>query len=225
MPYTNATPLPGPHPFLSAIPGAALRLLLDAVPGERHAPGEVLAVAWPLLSAAGMTSAHVQSLMAAGLVVHRTQVKGPATSGAACRGAAGLALTGRSRLALTEAGVAVVAGQLSQAPPLVVRCGDQVAVLPPPVLAQTPRWDTHSGELRYGGQLVKSFRRDAHTQRKVLDTFEAAAWATRIENPLAGTRGKRRLRYTIEGLHEGQRPLVLRFRADGRGGVTWGAVK
>jgi hypothetical protein len=171
-----------------------------------------------------MTPSHAQALIAVDLAVCRTGVKGPAKSGSAGPSATGFALTGRSRLALTEAGVVFAARQLSQGPPLVVRCGDQLAVLPPPVLARAPRWNAYDGELLYGGQLVKRFRRDAHTQRKVLDAFEVAAWASRIANPLAGTRGKRRLRYTIEGLHAGQRPLVLRFRADGRGGVTWEAV-
>jgi hypothetical protein len=188
--HANATTPPsGPHPFLSAVPTAALRLLLDATPDERQdtRTGEALAVAWPLLSAAGMTPAHAQSLVGTGLAVYRTRVTGPAKPGSACQKAANFALTGRSHLALTGAGLAFAAHRLSQGPPLIVPCGEQVAVLPPPVLAQTPRWNTHSGELRYGGQLVKSFRRDAHTQRKVLDTFEAGTRRSRAASSASTT--------------------------------------
>jgi hypothetical protein len=168
-----------------------------------------------------MSPAQAHALLAAGFMEHGAPKA--ARPRARSRSKA-IGLTERSALALTEEGVAFAVRQLAQAQPVTLRCGDQVAILPP-VLVRTPCWNAGTGELRYGGRLVKRFRRDAHTQRTVLDAFQAATWAARIENPLQGTRGKRRLRYTIEGLHTGQRPLVLRFRADGRGGMTWEAME
>jgi hypothetical protein len=90
-----------------------------------------------------------------------------------------------------------------------------------------PVWDAVLGVLSWLGECVRRFRHDAANQRALLDAFQARGWVRRLDDPLpraAGVKAKTRLRETIKGLNRGQKPLRLRFRGDGTGGVCWEPV-
>jgi hypothetical protein len=99
----------------------------------------------------------------------------------------------------------------------------------PVARSDRPVWDDQARELWWGAQLIKRFRNDAANQRLILQAFEEQGWPARIDDPLPPTAGinrKSRLRETVRGLHHGQKPLVLRFHADGTGsGVRWEAIE
>jgi hypothetical protein len=90
---------------------------------------------------------------------------------------------------------------------------------------ERPHWDGRSLQLWWRGQCIREYRNDAANQRLILDTFEARGWPNRLSDPLprqSGINVKVRLRETIKGLNQGQRPWRLRFRGDGTGlGVRW----
>jgi hypothetical protein len=224
---TGATPSLGPDPVLGTISAKALRLLLDLYPGERDGTEEVgsLTVRWAVLRALGMTHEQISALVGAGHAELFVQANGRATADGGWSRPRDRRVTERSFLALTESGAAFASRLLAKSPPVTLRCGGVVVVVQPPDVGGRPRWDAADGQLWYAGRIVREFCRSALSQRSLLDAFEVATWRHRVENPFHGAKAKRRLRYAIEGLHEGQEPLTLRFHADGNGGATWEAKR
>jgi hypothetical protein len=82
-----------------------------------------------------------------------------------------------------------------------------------------PHWEGETGELLYGGAVVKTVSRGKATRVvPVLEAFERAGWPHRISDP-AGL-GEECLHSTIKSLNENFR--IIRFHADGTGlGIAW----
>lgn len=94
----------------------------------------------------------------------------------------------------------------------------QPTSLPSQPAAGTPRWHRSSRTLYVGEQPVKTFKRYAPNLFDFLAAFEAASWAERIGNPLAG-KGPRALRDAVTGLNKAQQAIL--FRCDGNDAVNW----
>jgi hypothetical protein len=84
----------------------------------------------------------------------------------------------------------------------------------------TPEWDSDSGELRYGGAVIRKVDRRATNIRLVLDSFQELGWTTRIDDPSTGGKDQARVNGTVKRMNEGL--TAIRFHADGSGaGYSW----
>jgi hypothetical protein len=208
-------PVPQAEPTaIHPAPAAALGILLTVFDSLRLRGGTVWdgAVPWFCLRAVGLPESAVQELLAAGLAEHALETTRAGERRRTFRQPRSARLTSRSCLVLTARG----AGYARQT------CAADGRTAGP---AERPVWDPSTGELCWEGHLIKRFRRDAANQRLVLDALDGSHWPHSLDNPFRtlGILGaKKRLRWTIEGLNEGQTgPRQIHFRGDGRGGVCW----
>ncbi len=113
----------------------------------------------------------------------------------------------------------------AQRPRLATACSDA----PPLTRApggdpSRPHWDAARRRLTYEGLLVKQFRGRPGTQEIILAVFEEEGWPARIDDPLPPKDDmdpKTRVRNTLVRLNRAQRNALLRFEADGVGGILW----
>ena len=93
---------------------------------------------------------------------------------------------------------------------------------PAPISPDRPVWHPESGELRWGGQVIRRVRvmvRPSSIQR-ILDAFQAARWPSRIEDPITGGKRADHVRQITLSLNEGLE--VIRFHVQERGrAITW----
>jgi hypothetical protein len=188
----------------SSIP-AALALLREARELALESGREVweFAVEIGRLRSVGMTNGLLRRLLVGGHVEHRLETTGKRSRRRRFRRCAALALGATSCFVLTDQGECLPAA-----------CS--------PV--EKPRWDADGRQLWYRGLLVKQFRGQTGNQDVILDVFEEEGWPVRIDDPLPGKDGmdpKTRVRNTLTRLNRAQRNQLLRFEADGRGGILW----
>jgi hypothetical protein len=174
------------------------------------------------LRAAGLTNPALRWLITQGHVEHRLEVTGRRALHRRFRSAANLALGSTSCFVLTEQG-----SRLANACTAAPEVGEVVpngGVKNP----AAPHWDAERRQLRYGGIVVKEFRGRPGTQELILAVFEEEEWSPRIDDPLPPADDidpPTRLRETIRRLNGGQLSPLMRFQADGRGGILWLARK
>jgi hypothetical protein len=77
----------------------------------------------------------------------------------------------------------------------------------------------------FGGQVLKTFRRHAPEQERILDEFQNAGWPPRLANPLVReghAHCAKQLRDVLRLLNRGQEPWSIYFETDADGkGVRW----
>jgi hypothetical protein len=87
-----------------------------------------------------------------------------------------------------------------------------------------PHFDDETGDLSYGGQVLRRFNRSAKNCRLVLNSFQEGKWGHRIDDPLPKGRNDQRLHDTVKRLNESL--AVIRFAAGGDGqSFIWEAVQ
>jgi hypothetical protein len=100
----------------------------------------------------------------------------------------------------------------------------------PPGKDPAPRWDAARRQLCLGDRPIKTFgRQSADSQVALVEAFERAGWADRIDNPFVsrGPAGRvwpdnDKLRDTCKNLNKTLPPGSIRFERDGTGqGVRW----
>ena len=90
----------------------------------------------------------------------------------------------------------------------------------PPV----PAWDKNTGELRYGGKLIRRIRvmaKPSNIQR-IVDAFQEEDWLRRIDNPLSGGADQHRLHLTLQSLNQGLEQIRFHGHEGGRA-ILWAA--
>ena len=98
----------------------------------------------------------------------------------------------------------------------------RAAPTPEPSGPPAPHWDRQTGELRLGARVVARYRGIASNVITVLDAFEAAKWAERINYPWEHPIDPDLLHNTIKSLNKRLSKGTLHFRADGKGhGFVW----
>lgn len=159
--------------------------------------------------------------VAEGLSEHRLEITTPDCPERRFRPLANLALPAGTCFVLTDKGAAWLAehaAPATDAGPLASPLGNGHA-------AAHPSWDRHHRVLKFGEEVVKSFRVPAANQEAILWAFEAAGWPPCIADPLNGDaeqEPRQRLAYAIKALNRSQVHKRLRFFGDGTGRrVCW----
>jgi len=93
---------------------------------------------------------------------------------------------------------------------------------PPPVATEFPVWDPKSGELRWRGQVIRCVRVMAipSSIQRILDAFQAAGWASRIDDPVTEGQHAHQLRQIVFSLNEGLDTIRFHVQEAGRA-LTW----
>jgi hypothetical protein len=174
---------------------------------------EEMAVDRAFLVSRGVRDAQMQALIAGGYVERRAaptraggdQPGDPARVPRTCfvLTPAGLGLAGSLVQATGNGGSAPAEGAAYSR-----RSGESVG---------RPEWVASARELRYGGSVVKRFRRMASIQQRILDAFEELAWPEWIDDPLPRDRyvkTKDRLREAVKSLNRRRIRPLIQFHVD-----------
>jgi hypothetical protein len=99
----------------------------------------------------------------------------------------------------------------------------EIGVTESPAHAERPQWNPTTGELRFGGRVVRKVRilKRRSGPHLILDAFQHAGWPSRIDNPLGGA--PEDLHDMVRTLNRGLRRI--RFHAqEGGGALVWKRV-
>jgi hypothetical protein len=91
-----------------------------------------------------------------------------------------------------------------------------------PPTGRLPVWNRDRGELRWGRRVIRRVRvmsRPSSIQ-KVLDTFQAAGWPTRILDPISKGKNAEQLRQIVHSLNTGLAVICFHVQEAGRA-ITW----
>jgi hypothetical protein len=179
---------------------------------------EDLAVDRAFLWKRGVKNAQVHALIDGGYIEPRAALSRPRRQPTAAPVCSRPARDLRTRFVLTTAGIALVW-------PLVPVTGNGAAGSaagpggkgPLRGKTQKPEWVASARELRYGGCVVKRFRRVAPIQKLILETFQELGWPESIDNPLPRDRHvkvKDRLREAVKSLNRRRINPVMQFHVD-----------
>jgi hypothetical protein len=88
---------------------------------------------------------------------------------------------------------------------------------------KSPTWHPESGELRLQDRVIRRIRVMASPSniQRILDSFEAADWPSRIDGPLTHGTDPQRLHQAVLFLNEGLKAIRFHVQKGGQA-VTWG---
>jgi hypothetical protein len=196
---------------------AALDLLLEAYSYARRLNRETaeFAVEIDALRELGVSNSDLRWLVCKGFAQHAHETTSKQHEQRTFQESANLAFTDRTCFVLTRSG-ATAAKYL----------GTHSASIPTD--QALPYWNPDTRELRFGGQLIKRYRRPSPNQERILAEFQSQGWPEHLEDPLPGSDErdpKQRLRDAIKLLNRHHQCRLIRFHGDGTGqGVYWRAL-
>jgi hypothetical protein len=87
---------------------------------------------------------------------------------------------------------------------------------------ERPSWHPETGELRWGAQVIRKVRVMATRSsiQLVLDTFQAAGWPSRIDDPISQGKEADQVRQIVLSLNEGLAIIRFHDQESGRA-ITW----
>lgn len=197
---------------------------------EFEAPRWDFAVDLATLVAAGLSPHLLRALMLKSHVEHGIEVDPRKDERRSFDRPASWQFRKRSNFILSDGGAEFVR-PICQSTPTEVHVGIPSTA---EILAETngavelkPRWNADRRELVFNGTVVIEFKRAAANMQALLDAFEKAGWARRINNPFDDDfdcSAKNRMHNAINALNRRQVVKILVFSGDGvAGGAEWRA--